>query len=118
MPVGDCQREFARAAAKDGIVLTAQSFSWLCQQGHLALPWRASEARQTLERIFLALGGDLNDLSTGRSTALRGDFFHAPTQTLIEIDEPQHFTSARLETLDLYPENASLGFDLEHYRTL
>jgi hypothetical protein len=36
---------------------------------------------------------------------------------LIEVDE-QHFTSARLIALDLYPEGAALGFDLEHYKAL
>ena len=118
MAVGDCQKEFAKAAAEDGIELSRQSFGWLTQQGHLALPESAALAREALERIYLALGGDLEVLAAGRSTALRGDFFHTPSGTLIEIDESQHFTSARLTTLDLYPEEAQLGFELEDYRTL
>jgi len=115
---GDCQREFAQAAAEDGIELRPQSFSWLCQRGHLALPEEASSASGVLERIYLALGGDLDVLATARSTPLPGDFVHEPTGTLIEIDESQHFTSARLTTLDLYPGDVPLGFDLDHYKTL
>lgn len=116
MAVGDCQREFALAAAKDGIVLSAQSFDWLCQQGHLGLPEYATEAREALEHIYLALGGDLEILSTARKTRLRGDFTHEPSGTLIEIDESQHFTSVRLLSLDLYPQDTRLGFDLQHYK--
>ncbi|MBA2359786.1 MAG: hypothetical protein H0V79_02420 [Actinobacteria bacterium] len=115
---GDCQREFAEAAAEDGIELQPQSFSWLCQQGHLALPDEARKAADLLERIYLALGGDLDVLATARRTRLPGDFVHEPTGTLIEIDESQHFTSARLTALDLYPDDVALGFDLDHYKAL
>ena len=118
MAVGDCQREFGKAAKEDGIEVSQQRVGWLTQQGHLALPESAAPARQALERIYLALGGDLDVLAAGRSTVLRGDFFHAPSGTLIEIDESQHFTSARLTTLDLYPEDLLLGFELADYRTL
>jgi hypothetical protein len=118
MPVGDCQREFGRLATEDGLVLSSQSFTWLSQLGHLALPDGAAGARLALERIFLALGGDLEVLSTARPTALRGDFFHEPTRTLIEIDESQHFTSARLKSLNLYPADVRPGFELDQYRSL
>src|SRR5262249_25096263 len=33
-------------------------------------------------------------------------------------DESQHFTSARLTTFDLYPDDVPLGFDLDHYKAL
>ena len=46
--------------------------------------------------------------------AARCDFIHAATGTLIEVGESQHFTSFRLQTLQLYPADAALGFDLEH----
>ena len=57
VPVGDRQVEFGAAAAKDGINLPTQAFSWLCQQGHFTLP-EDSAARETLRRIYIALGGD------------------------------------------------------------
>lgn len=117
MARGDCQREFAEAAAEAGVILTGQSFPWLCQQGHLALP-DGGVARDALTKIYRMLGGDAELLSTARTTRLTGDFVHEPTRTLIEIDEHQHFTSARLLTLDLYPVEVELGFDLDAYREM
>jgi len=118
MARGDCQREVAEAAAEDGIAFGPQSFSWICQRGHLALPDEASAAREALARIFRELGGNEDELATARTTRLSGDFLHEPTRTLLEVDEHQHFTTARLRTLRLYPSDARLGFDLEHYIAL
>jgi len=115
---GDCQREFADAAAEDGIELIGQSFDWLCQQGHLALPDEASPARDTLSQIYAELKGNPNELASAPTTRLSGDFVHEATGTLIEIDEHQHFTSARLATLRLYPDGAQLGFDVERHKDL
>ncbi len=115
---GDCQREFQEAAAEDDIELSRQSLPWLCERGHTALPDDASDARRGLAAIFVALGGDLNCLSAGRRNRLPGDFIHTSSRTLIEIDEPQHFTTARLTTLDMYPAGVQLGFDIEGYRSL
>lgn len=118
MARGDTQRDFAAAAAEDGIVLERQSLPWLCERGHLALSNVAAEARALLERIYVALGADLDLLGTARSNRLPGDFVHPETGTLIEIDESQHFTTPRLTTLDLYPPDLPLGFEVEHYREL
>jgi hypothetical protein len=120
MARGDTQREFAAAAARDGIELVPQSVDWLNQRGHLGLPDddERRPAREALERIYLALGGDLEVLDGGRLTALPGDFIHERTGTLIEVDESQHFTSFRLATLDLYPGDVALGYDLATYKQL
>src|SRR5262249_1708852 len=56
VPRGDTQRDFAAAAAEDGIVLERQSLPGLSERGHLALPNVAAEARALLERIYIALG--------------------------------------------------------------
>ena len=115
MARGDCQREVQEAAAEDGIALTKQSFPWLCQRGHLGLPDEAAGARDALREIYAALHGDEDELAAARTTRLTGDFLHEPTGTLVEVDEHQHFTSARLTTLKQYPADARLGFDLERY---
>ena len=118
MARGDCQKEFGQAAEEDGIVFSKQSFSWLCQQGHLALPDEAANARELLEQIYFELGGSLEELAAAPPTRLSGDFVHEPTATLVEVDEQQHFTTARLRTLKQYPKHQALGFDLEEYMAL
>lgn len=106
--------------------MVAQSVSWLNQRRHLGLPQPGESghsssvdaAREVLERIYVALGGDLDTLAGGRPTRLPGDFIHESTGTLIEVDESQHFTSMRRASLDLYPQEVALGFDLEQYKGL
>lgn len=118
MPVRDCERAFATAAAKDGLVLAPARVPWLNQRGHFGLHEKAAGARATLEAIFDALGGDKAAQSAKRLTALPGDFVHEATGTFIEIDESQHFTTFRLLTLQHYPAGVPLGFDIDHYRRL
>ncbi|MDX1870693.1 hypothetical protein SBI67_01040 [Mycolicibacterium sp. 120266] len=117
MPAGETQRAFAAVAAADGIELAGQSVPWLNQRGHLGLPDDDDRraAVEVLERIYVALGGDVAVLTTARPTRLRGDFIHPVTGTLIEVDESQHFTSFRLQTLQMYPPDVPLGFDLQEY---
>ncbi len=89
-----------------------------CQRGHLGLPNEAASPREALAAIYAALDGDPQELAAAPATRLSGDFVHEPTRTLIEIDEHQHFTSARLTTLRLYPAEVPLGFDREEYIVL
>ena len=88
------------------------------ERGHLGLPDGLDDVRATLERIFVALGGDLTAQAAKRTTALPGDFVHPPSGTIVEVDEHQHFTSHRLTTLDLNPADTQLGFDATRYRAL
>lgn len=118
MPVGDCERAFARAAADDGVVLARARVPWLNQRGHFGLPAEAQEAREALDRIFDALDGDRDAQQTKRLTSLPGDFIHEASGTFIEVDESQHFTTHRLRTLDLYSPSTPLGYDIDAYRAL
>jgi len=128
---GDVQSAFAHAAAGDGIVLGSRSFDWLCEQGHVGLE-RVAKARRdpalvapvvaTLERlaaIYARLKGDVSVLSASRENLLLPvELVHAPTGTVIEVDELPHFTSFRLAALELYPDDAPVGFDVDEHREL
>jgi hypothetical protein len=118
---------FARAAAADGIVLESATFDWLCEQGHVGLE-RVAKARrdpalvepvkaalEVLAAIFARLGGDVSVLHAARENLLLPvELFHAPTGTVIAVDDAPHFTSFRLAALELYPE----GFDVEGQKAL
>ena len=118
MPRLENQIAFQAAAAADDIELIPQSVEWLNYQGHWGLPDQATTARQVLDRIWQALKGDPAGYAGRPPTRLPGDFIHPPTGTLIEYDETQHFSSARLTVLRLYPADQSLGFDREEYMKL
>ncbi len=122
---------FADAAAKDGIILERGSFDWLSEQGHVGLE-RIAKARRdpaivapvvaalaVLERICARLRGDVSVLAAARENLLLPiDLMHAPTGTVIEVDGSEHFTSARLAALTLYPGDAAVGFDVAHHMQL
>jgi hypothetical protein len=131
VPNDDPRTGFAQAAAEDGIVLGPQTFEWLCEQGHLGLE-RVAKARrdpalvdpvkaalEILGAIYARLKGDLSVLPAARENLLLPvDLFHAPTGTVIEVDDAAHFTSFRLAALELYPAGAPLGFDREAHEQL
>lgn len=122
---------FAEEAARDGIVLGCQTFDWLGEQGHVGLE-RVAKARRdpalvapvttaltALAAIHARLKGDASVLHASRANLLLPvELVHGPSGTLIELDGPAHFTSARLAALALYPTGAALGFDLDEHREL
>jgi hypothetical protein len=122
---------FAAAAARDGIVLAPGSHDWLCEQGHIGLERVAKGRRDpaivapviaaldVLAAIFARLRGDVTVLAASRENLLLPlELVHAPTGTIVEVDGPEHFTSARLAALELYPADARVGFDLAEHREL
>jgi hypothetical protein len=128
---GEAKDAFARAAAHDGIVLENASFDWLCEQGHVGLE-RVAKARrdpaivrpviaalEQLGAIYAHLKGDVAVLRAARENLLLPvELLHAPTGTVVEVDEAAHFTSFRLTALDLYRPDAPIGFDLDEHRAL
>ena len=128
---GDVRLAFAQAAAADGIVLESQSFDWLCEQGHVglervakgrrdpALAGPVTAALEALAAIYARLNGDISVLHASRENLLLPvDLVHEPTGTVIEVDESLHFTSVRLATLEFYPADLTVGFDLGEYKQL
>lgn len=108
-------RQLARA---DGIELAGASVPWLNGRGHFGVDGLPGHAREFLDAVFDALGGDRDAQASKPARRLPGDFVHIATGTYVEVDESQHFTSARALTLSLYPEDLPLGFDLGEYRDL
>lgn len=118
MPRGDTENAFQAAAVADGIPLIRTRVPWINQRGHFGLPPQAASALHTLDRIFDALDGNRPEQAAKRLTPLPGDFLHVESGTFIEIDEHQHFTTYRLATLNLYPHDLDVGFDVDEYRSL
>lgn len=117
MPVGDCQRAFGRAAIQDGLPVVSTFVTGLTDAGHLAFE-DGSPIRTRLGSIFDLLGGDLVDLERGPYRPLRMDWMLPDSRLIIEVDETQHFTTDRLRTLEEYPPNAGVCFNVDEYKNL
>lgn len=129
--VSDEEEALARAAAEDGIELEPQQFEWASEPGHLAVAYladqsgnpdvmqRAEIAVPPLEQMFNRLKG-LNPVlhSCRVNKPYMPVLVHMASATLVEVDNVLHFTTGRLTTLNLYPPEIPLGFDMDEYKEL
>ena len=109
--------ELARSA---GIQLAlGYAVPWLSRRGHLEERIKRdipTDVMTALVRIHRELGGDAAILASKRLGSVPiPDLIHLHTGCIIEIDESQHFTSARLQSFDYYPESVRLGYDRQEY---
>ena len=120
MPVGDDQEAFRREAARRGLDLTPQvKVEWLSGKGHLeaAAQGAPKQALERLAALHSALGGDPQALAAKRRMSAAADFALAGGRVLVEFDEFQHFSSARLRSLDVY-DGSGATLDVARYRGL
>ncbi|MEA2190605.1 MAG: hypothetical protein QOI73_726 [Solirubrobacteraceae bacterium] len=125
------EEQFAQEAAKDGIVLVPETFSWASEPGHLAIGaladttgdmevmQRAEVGVPALEEMFRGMGGLAPVLYSCRvNLPYPAVLLHEPTATLLCVDDVLHFTTSRLKTLALYPGEMPVGFDVKAYQEL
>ncbi|MCC6837040.1 MAG: hypothetical protein IT234_00760 [Bacteroidia bacterium] len=73
----------------------------------------------TIHNIFNELNGDSNTSTTKRTVPLDCDaYFGGRYNFIFEFDEFQHFSSARLRTLEHYPKELKLGYNLDAWKYL
>jgi hypothetical protein len=105
---------FQAAVERLGVTLVPDvSLPWLTRHGHLASAVRSRlspSTSESLDAILDALGGDAEALATKTRGGMRADFLVAGTPLAVEYDEIQHFTTARMTTLGMYPADAVLAF--------
>jgi hypothetical protein len=125
------EESFAQAAAKDGLELEPQTFTWASEPGHLAVSYLADRSRDprimqraevgspALQQMFRRMKGLDPVLASCRLTVpYPAVLVHMGTATIVELDGPLHFSTARLTTLDLYPGEVPLGFDIKQYKEM
>jgi hypothetical protein len=65
----------------------------------------------TIDHIFKTLKGNIESNQSKRLTYLECDaYFGGKYNFIFEFDEYQHFSSARLQAIDLYPKNLRTNF--------
>lgn len=119
MAVGDLERFVLGELQGAGYRVTASAtFDWLTGRGPLEPEAAAApnDVRERLIDLHADLGGDAQKLANKPSRRLPVDF-DMGNRVLMEVDETQHFTSARLRTIDFY-EGLDHDLDLDRYRDL
>jgi hypothetical protein len=113
---------FAQARAAGISLSLEQKVHWLSGQGHLADSLQGvvpADLLTVLATIHHQLGGNAALLaSKSGGPPPIPDLIHDELGCVIEVDEVQHFTTARARTFDLYPETVRLGYSLTDYRGL
>src|SRR5712692_1742555 len=117
--MGATEDAVARLAASEGFEFQRSvSLPWLTNKGHLADVVAGKLDEETLvamRSIYEELGGDESLLASKRSGSdPRIDLLHGALG--IEVDEIQHFTTERMRTLELYPPDADVLFNVDDYR--
>jgi hypothetical protein len=113
---------FALARQAGVEVESGKAFPWLSNRGHLN-PVLADvvpgSTLGVLRSIYDQLGGDEGALATKRAGSdPKPDLLLPSAGLIVEVDEIQHFTNDRLRTLEHYPADVQLAFDLDEYRSL
>lgn len=120
-PCVGLELEFAAVASSHGVkLLPRPSLPWLSVRGHLDRAVQREAPAETLDelhRIHMALGGSPSALSAKSRGSIRPDLV-TPTGQIVEVDEVQHFTTARQVSFREYPQNIPVGFSIDHYLRL
>lgn len=118
MAVGDKQKLITEIVS---IVLkepaqTSKKFDWFINKHSKE---NFGKHFSTIDKIFNSLNGDLNANQTKRSVSLDCDaYFGGQFNFIFEFDEFQHFSSARLKTIENYPTDLKVNFDLLAWKKL
>lgn len=121
MPAAELQAPFASICAEKGIELVpSPRIARLTNRGHAELRPEDGEEASCLDRmrrLFTDLDGDEGVLFSKGTRLLAPDFLLPESGHLVELDEEQHFTTARLSTLDHY-DGLDFAWDVEEYRSI
>jgi hypothetical protein len=97
------------------------SLRWLTVRGHLdpiVQREAPTEIVEALDELHSSLGGNRRALARKQTGLIRPDLVVATTGQLIEVDEVEHFTNARLATLNGYSSKIPFGFSIDDYKEL
>jgi hypothetical protein len=116
MAVGDRQK-FITSILEKALNQKAETnckFDWFINS-HTELHF--GKSFKNIHKIFDELNGDLFANQNKRISNLRCDaYFGGKYNLIFEFDEIQHFSSARLATLNKYPKHIQLNFSTSEWR--
>jgi hypothetical protein len=73
----------------------------------------------TIDKIFISLNGDKQASQTKGTRKLDCDaYFGGQHNFMLEFDEHQHFSSARLKSFEFYPPDLKVNFNIDQWKQL
>lgn len=112
--MGVAEQTFFELIGSVGIEVERKpKFSWLINK---VLP-DDTVPNDTLWKMFQSLGGYEEGMRLKKVLSLPLDGYVPKRNCLIEFDEIQHFTTYRKITLDHYPKDATVRFNIDTYRS-
>lgn len=122
MPARELEKPFAELCVRAGVdIRRGIVIPGLSGRGHFDFEPTDSageEARSDLQQIFDALGGDHGAMEAKAPRPLKPDFVLPASRHVLELDEVQHFSTARSKTLEHYSRPENSLFDVDEYRKL
>lgn len=118
MAVGDKQKLITEILSKvlNVPAQTSKKFDWFINKHSKE---NCGKHFSTFENIFKLLNGDITANQSKRSVSLNCDaYFGGQFNFIFEFDEFQHFSSARLKTIENYPTGLKVNFDLANWKKL
>lgn len=117
MPIGERQKLITKLVSQvlDGEeALIGKSFEWFINKHHQT---QFRTYFPVINKIFNELNGNENINQNKRRVFLRCDaYFGGEHNFIFEFDEFQHFSCARLKTLELYPKDLKTNFSLSNWK--
>ena len=113
-----CKKTFLKALqGKFGEVIEQWNSGWPCKiEDILDSSEIKSSATRLMNRIYSALQDHRGHNNfVGRKTLPNCDYYVKSLNSLVEIDESQHFTASRELTFSLYPKNIPIAFDKKEW---
>ncbi|MBP7496802.1 MAG: hypothetical protein KA792_03975 [Bacteroidales bacterium] len=118
MAIGDKQKLITEIVSKvlNEQAQTSKKFDWFINK-HVKDNF--GKHFETIDKIFNSLNGDLKANQSKRSVALDCDaYFGGQFNFIFEFDEFQHFSSSRLKTIEFYPTDLKVNFDITIWKKL
>ncbi len=95
---------------------TDKKFDWFVNKH---LPTNFGGHFPVIDKIFKTLKGNQTANFSKRTTSLKCDaYFGGQHNFIFEFDEYQHFSSARLQTINLYPDNLRTNFSITDWKKM
>lgn len=118
MAIGDKQKLITEIVSKvlNETAETNKKFDWFINKHSKEY---FGKNYSIIDKIFNELNGDLIANQSKRTVSLDCDaFFGGQFNFIFEFDEFQHFSSARLKTIENYPIELKVNFDLLDWKRL